>query len=95
MGGVWLNFSIIEGLFFQGFVNVFGSSLVVFLFVLAFFAFLCYSGRLSVEESALVFIPLLFGVIEDGWLPMWVKALFLIGIAVIWGMAVLRIVREG
>ncbi len=91
----WLNITMIEDLFFQGFVDVFGSSLIVFIFLLGFFAFLCYSGRLSVEESALVFIPLIFGVIQDGWLPLWVKALFIIAIAVIWAMAILRIIREG
>jgi len=91
----WLNFTMIESDLFGMFVNVFGSSLVVFALVFGFFGFLCYSGRLSVEESTIVFIPLVFGIIQDNWLPLWIKALFVIPIVVIWGMALLRIVREG
>ena len=91
----YLGFNDVEELFFTGFVNVFGSSEVVFLVAFAFFAFLCVAGRLRVEESAMVFIPLVFGVVQDGWIPVWVKALFIVAISVVWGMAFMRIVREG
>ena len=91
----WLNITGIQEDFFNAFVNVFGDSTVVFLVVLCFLAFLCVAGRLRVEEGIIVMLPTLMGVIQDGWLPFWIKALIAIAIAFVWGMMLFRILREG
>jgi len=85
----------IQDLFFQGFINIFGSSELVMLLLLAFYGLLCYFGRFRVEASAMIFLPLIFGIIEDKWLPVWVKALFIIGVGAVWGLALLRLARKG
>jgi len=91
----WWNLTQIQADIFNMFLTVFGSTELVFVFVLGFFAFLCVIGNLKVEEASIVFIPLVWGIVADGWLPLWVKALFVLAIAVVWFMAFLRVVREG
>lgn len=91
----WWNITQIQSEMFNAFVTIFGSTELVFVFVLGFFAFLCVIGNLKLEESGVVFIPLVFGIVQDGWLPMWVKAIFVLAVAVVWFMAFVRIIREG
>ncbi len=91
----WWNITQIQADIFNMFLTIFGSTELVFAFVLGFFAFLCVIGNLKLEEAGVVFIPLVFGIVEDGWLPIWVKALFVVAVAVIWFMAFLRMTREG
>ena len=91
----WWNVTTVQSDFFNMFLQLFGSSELVFLFVLGFFAMLCVAGRFRVEESSIVMLPLVWGIVEDGWLPAWIKALFVVAIAVIWFMALIRIIREG
>jgi len=43
----FLNITILEDLFFKGFLNVFGNNVIVILFAMAFLAFLCISVRLG------------------------------------------------
>jgi hypothetical protein len=93
--GTYYNLTIVEESFFTTFTDIFGRSEIVFLFVFAFFAYLCIQGRLSAEESSMVFLPLVFGVVTDEWLPLWIKAIFIISIMIVWAMAILRITREG
>lgn len=88
-----MNITEVQDLFWTGMVNVFGSSLVVLVIAFGFLAFLCISGRLTVEQSAMVFIPAMFGVIADGWLPVWIKGLFVMAMGMLWGLALIRIVR--
>lgn len=88
-----MNVTEIQELFWVGMVNVFGSSLIVLLIALGFLAFLCISGRLSLEQSAMVFIPAVFGLVSDGWLPVWIKGLLVMAMGMLWGLALIRIVR--
>jgi len=91
----WWNITQIQADIFSMFLTLFGSTELVFAFVLCFFAYLCIIGNLKVEEASIVFIPLVWGIVEDGWLPIWVKAMFVLAIAVTWFMAFLRVIREG
>ena len=64
-----MNVTEIQDLFWTGMVNVFGSSLIVLLVAFGFLAFLCITSRMTVEQSAMVFIPVIFGVVSDGCFP--------------------------
>lgn len=88
-----MNVTEIQDLFWSGMVNVFGSSLVVLLIAFGFLAFLCITARMTVEQSAMVFIPAIFGIVTDGWLPVWVKGLLVMAMGMMWGLALIRLVR--
>lgn len=78
---------VIETMWF----DVFGNSTLGCIAILAVFFFLCYKRKLNIGESVLVIFPVLFGMILIGYLPWWVKGLFVIPIGFLWGLAVLKI----
>lgn len=88
-----MNVTEVQDLFWNGFVGVFGSSLLVLIVAFGFLAFLCVTSRMTVEQAAMVFIPAIFGVVTDGWLPIWVKGLFVMAMGMLWGLALIRMVR--
>ena len=88
-----MNVTEYEQIFFNGATAIFGNSLIVIAFLFFVFAYLIIKSKLSLEASALVFMPTIVGLTIDKWLPLWIKGLFLISIGFIWGLAIIRVLR--
>ncbi len=88
-----MNVTEVQDLFWSGMVNIFGHSIIVLIVAFGFLAYLCITGRMTVEQSAMVFIPAVFGIVSDAWLPVWIKGLFLMAMGMVWGLALIRLTR--
>jgi len=80
-----------DGMIGTMWLNVWGNTLIAGIAILAAFAYLCYRKRLDAGPSSAVILPVLFGMIAEGTVPVWVKGMFLIAIGILWGLAILRI----
>ena len=72
-------------------LDVWGNSTLASVVLLGVFFFLSYKKRLNIAETTMVILPVLFGLTAVDYLGPWIKAMFVIPIGALWGMAVLKI----
>lgn len=72
-------------------LDVWGNSTLTSVALLGIFLFLCYKKRFNIEETVMVIMPVLFGLVTVEYLSLWIKGLLVIPIGALWGLAVLRI----
>ena len=82
---------MIENMWF----SVFGNSLIGCVVFLIFLFFMCAVRRFDLGASVIVVLPTLFGMVASDLLPLWIKALFVMPIGVLWIRALMRIVGLG
>ncbi len=80
-----------EGMINQMWIDVWGNSLIGAIVLFGVFAYFCYRSKYDVAKSSSVMIPVLFGIVTNGSLPMWVEGMFLVGIGTLWGLMILRV----
>lgn len=71
---------------------VFGNTVLASIALLAAFSYLCFRKRYGTYETFLVLLPVVLGAINSGYLPVWVKGLFDVGLGILWGLAILKLV---
>jgi hypothetical protein len=73
-------------------VNATGNTFIAAFFVLAAFSFLCYKRGYNVLATMFVIYPVVIGIVTSNWLPNGLHGLALLGIGVLWGVALLKLV---
>jgi len=72
-----------------GFLMVFGNPIFVALFILAFAAAIAAYARIRLDAAVAIFTPLIIGMVTYNYLPEEFKALTLIVLGVIYGLAII------
>ena len=94
--GTFMNMTEVQDVVHQGSLNVFGSHAVIVAMVFAFLFALCHAGKLPANASLIIVIPTLIGFTESSltWFPLWVKAIFVIGMTFIVWLMLWRLVER-
>jgi hypothetical protein len=74
-----------------GFLMVFGNLIFVAIFILAFAAAIAAYARIRIDAAVAVFTPLIVGMATYNYLPEEFKALTLIVLGVLYGMAIIAL----
>ena len=71
--------------------NLWGNTLIGCIVLLGFFGFMCFKKHLGVGGSAMVIFPVLFGVVSNNFVPIWVQGMFLVALGFLWALAILKL----
>jgi len=90
------NFTDLIDLFYDIDVNLIGGgeAIVTGLICLTIFAFLATKVGMSLEASAVAFVPLIFILSLNGYLPFWIAPTLVILIGLILGRGFIKMVRS-
>ncbi len=75
--------------------DVFGNTLLGCIVILIALFYMCAMRRFGLQQSVIVILPTIFGITTVNYLPLWVRALFIIPIGIIWIRALIRLVGLG
>ncbi len=75
--------------------SVFGNTLLGCIAILIALFFMCDVRRFDLERSTIVILPTVFGITTAEYLPLYVKALFIMPIVFLWIRALIRLVGLG
>lgn len=79
--------------FWSSWSMMFGSATIAVLTIIGLLAFLCVGVGMDVAAAIVVMLPTLWGVAESETFPAWFRALIIIPIGVLWGLALMRTMR--
>ena len=79
--------------FWTVWMMLFGNSLVAGVAIVGIMAFLCMAVGMSFSSSLIVMLPTMWGIADSSYFPTWFKAMIIIPVGALWGLALLRMMR--